>query len=83
MGTNSTTSCHFPILSVEIYIVNGAMSIVVCRIYFLPMWSKIEAKLLTNGVAAGTAAGVPKSAHLVRSIPGITPLRHGTLGFLQ
>jgi len=47
------------------------------------MWSKIEAKLLTNGVAAGTAAGVPKSAHLVRSIPGITPLRHGTLGFLQ
>jgi len=70
-------------LSVEIYIAKGAMSIVVCRIYFLPMWSKIEAKLLTNGVAAGTAPGVPKSAHLVRSIPGITPLRHGTLGFLQ
>jgi len=36
------------------------------------MWSKIEAELFTNGVAAGTATGVPKSAHLVRSIPGIT-----------
>lgn len=59
------------------------MSIAVCRIYFLPMWSKMEAKLLTNGVAPGTAAGAAKSAHLVRSIPGITPLRHGTLGFLQ
>lgn len=59
------------------------MSIAVCRIYFLPMWSKMEAKLLTNGDAPGTAAGAAKSAHLVRSIPGITPLRHGTLGFLQ
>jgi len=55
----------------------------VCRVYFLPMWSKMEAKLLTKGVAPGTVAGALKSAHLVRSIPGITPLRHGTLGFLQ
>jgi predicted secreted protein len=64
------------------YIVKRSLSIVVCIIYFLPMWSKMEAKLLTNGVAPGTVACAPKSAHLVRSIPGITPLRHGTLGFL-